>query len=352
MPTKYLVISVVLLSAFLGFVFMYLLRKLAYKNDLFDNPEHRKLHKTPIPRLAGLSFFPVLTLVVIYTILVGVPSPSLVSLLALFISLAILFGLGIKEDLHRETPGHKFIFQIAASLVYLAAGIWLDNPDQFFGLHTLGWFGAVATVSIFLHIINAINLIDGIDGLSTELCIFSAAVSGALEFREGNLFFFLLALAVISLLVTFLFFNFQKDEHRKMFMGDTGCWTLGVVCVYLALHAGQNHPLHPDSKYLLVALSPLLVPLMDMARVALFRVTHGISVVRPDNNHIHHILLRAGLSVRQTRLAILGVTIFHTVMNAFLVHWIPTGWLFLGELAVIIAGILWVNAHYARVDNT
>ena len=195
------------------------------------------------------------------------------------------------------------------------------------------------------------NLIDGIDGLSSELCIFSALVSGLLEYREGNTAYALLAAAVIALLVVFLCFNFQKDTHRKMFMGDTGCWTMGVICVLLALHAGQNHPLHPDSKYLLVALSPLLVPLMDMARVALFRVTHGISVVRPDNNHIHHLLMRAGLSVRQTRLCIVGATVFHTVMNAFLIHWIPMGWLFLAEVAVILAGILWVNARFARVDS-
>ena len=100
---------------------------------------------------------------------------------------------------------------------------------------------------------------------------------------------------------------------------------------------------HPGTG-LLVTLAPLLIPLMDMARVALYRVTHGISVVHPDNNHIHHLLMDLGFSQRQVRLTLLGVTALYTAMNWLLCKYLPTGWILVVEVAVIVGCAIWVNA--------
>lgn len=335
MEANLLYISAFLLAALLGFLGIGALTRWANKEHLLDIPDERKVHKTPIPRLGGLSIFPVLTICVVAGMALSGSWDW--SFLSLWVAAAIMYGLGIREDLYRVTPKGKFIFQILTSLVFLSSGVLLMHPDGIFGLSTLSWFGYVATVAIVLHIVNAVNLIDGIDGQSAELCLLSVAVSGTVEYLEGNTAFVLLAVATAGLLIAFLSFNLRE----KVFMGDTGCWTLGLVIVFLGLHSGQCG--HPGTG-LLVTLAPLLIPLMDMARVALYRVTHGISVVHPDNNHIHHLLMDLGLSQRQVRLTLVGVTAFHTALNWVLCKYLPTGWILVTEVAVIVIGAVWLNA--------
>ena len=324
------------LGAVLGFLSIWGLTRWAHKMHLLDLPDERKHHKVPVPRLGGLCIFPLLSLTV--PIGMGFTGDWQRSFLSLWGAAFILCLLGIREDLYRVSPKGKFRFQILATLIFLTGGVYLMYPDHIFGISTLGWFGYIATAAIVLHIVNAVNLIDGIDGLSAELCICSLLVSGTVEYLEGNAAFAILAVATVGILVAFLSFNLPE----KVFMGDTGCWTLGLVIVFLGRHSGQCG--HPRTG-LLVTLAPLLIPLMDMARVALFRVTHGISVVHPDNNHIHHLLMRKGLSQRQTRLLLVGITLFHTALNYWLCQWVPTGWILVAEVALIVCGAILLNSR-------
>ena len=314
----------------------------ARRKQLYDLPDDRKRHKVPIPRLGGLCFLPAIAL-----------STGLALLLTradrrpfgwLLAAVLPLYVLGIHEDLHRVHPRIKFIVQIAASFLFLGSGIWLRDPQGFFGIHDMGWFSAVATVALFLHIVNAVNLIDGIDGLAAEVCLYSAAVSGAIEFMEGDIPYALFAVAVICTLLPFLWSNLKG----RLFMGDTGCWTLGAAIIFLALHAGQHPTAHPDRPYLLVTLSTVMIPLLDMARVALYRVTHHISVVQPDNRHIHHLLLQRGFSPRAVRLTIFLTTTLHIALNLLLFPRVPTGWLILGETALCVSVAVWLNTRLDR----
>ena len=153
---------------------------ISHKKKLFDMPDKRKVHHAPIPRLGGLSFFPVMLitmggLVLIYH-LMGLSSGSLhgevpYEFLALLVGSMMLFLVGLADDLIGVGYKKKFIVQILAASLLVASGVWIKSLDGLFGIYQLSpWVGMPFTVLIVVYVTNAINLIDGIDGLASGLC--------------------------------------------------------------------------------------------------------------------------------------------------------------------------------------
>ena len=196
-----------------------------------------------------------------------------------------------------------------------------------FGLHELPvWFSYPFTVFVILLVVNSINLIDGIDGLASGLCICILAAYIFLYLQMERTFVYaLVASGLLGSLVAFFYFNMwgKAEKGTKTFMGDSGSLFLGYAIAYLSIKYATNNPaVLPYRGYaLLVSYTLLIVPTFDVIRVALFRLYRGKPIFEADKSHIHHLVMAAGFSMHQAWAVIMGLFLFFCGLNAALYVW-------------------------------
>ena len=283
------------ISFVVAFISIPVVIKIADAKKLFDHPGSRKIHFTPVPSLGGVGIFAAISITI--TSLVSFSKyPGIQFFLAASI---IIFFLGLKDDILLISPIKKFTGQlIAVFLLSYQGQFQLQSLHGFLGIHELHPAIATAfTYLTFLVIINAFNLIDGVDGLAGMLALVSTLFFGIVFTIENQTAYAILAFSTAGSLIAFLMYNISP---ARIFMGDTGSLILGLVNAVLVVHfinygSSQQTVLHfPAAAGLGFAV--LFVPLMDTLRVTLIRIYYGRSPFDPDVNHIHHILLRKGLS--------------------------------------------------------
>ena len=306
---------------------------ISHKKKLFDMPDKRKVHHAPIPRLGGLSFFPVMLitmggLVLIYH-LMGLSSGSLhgevpYEFLALLVGSMMLFLVGLADDLIGVGYKKKFLVQILAASLLVASGVWIKSLDGLFGIYQLSpWVGMPFTVLIVVYVTNAINLIDGIDGLASGLCAISLVALAGLHIWLGLYSYALLCISALGVIIPFWFYNVFGNalRGRKLFMGDSGSLSLGYIISFLMIHLStvDVNP-HVVSDYNMVfAFTTMLVPLLDVVRVVGHRLRTRKNPFLPDKSHIHHKLLRCGLRVRQVMVAICVLSLMFILLNFLMI---------------------------------
>lgn len=348
-------ILVFLLSALMVRTIM----RYGYRKQLFDLPDgERKIHDVPVPRLGGLTLYPILALTMTISAVLLIPvwkaswiSPwsELQLFIGLLLSLGVLYGLGLREDMHGGVRGlYKYFFYTVAALVFMVFGIHLSYMGDLFwiGSDTLPrWVWWIVTYIAFMHVLNAINLIDGVNGLSCDISILALSVLGYLEYRERHIAFTLLAIATISFLLAFRWYNTHgaRQSAQRIFMGDTGCWTIGIIMLFLIIHLNSLSPRNPDQHYSLIGFATLVVPLMDLPRVGMYRMLRGIQPFHPDNNHIHHRLLDLGLRPWGVRTVILLFTVLVVVFTWLMAGRINTGFLILLNAAFYLLFVDIIN---------
>lgn len=221
---------------------------ISHKKKLFDMPDKRKVHHAPVPRLGGLSFFPVMLitmggLVLIYH-LMGLSSGSMhgevpYEFLALLVGSMMLFLVGLADDLIGVGYKKKFLVQIVAASLLVASGVWIKSLDGLFGIYQLSpWVGMPFTVLIVVYVTNAINLIDGIDGLASGLCGISLVALSGQHIWLHLFSFALLCITALGVIIPFWFYNVFGNamRGRKLFMGDSGSLSLGYIISFLMIH--------------------------------------------------------------------------------------------------------------------
>lgn len=306
---------------------------IAFRRRLFDDVDERKIHKGLVPRLGGISFLP--SFIFSFCIVVGVNirfampgfeqmmSTSLVSVFFLLCALMLMYMVGIADDLVGVRYRAKFLFQIIAGVLIILSGTWIKNLFGFMWLDTIptaaGW---ILTVFLLLAVINSINLIDGIDGLASGLSIIALMFYSYLFLQSGNYVYSFFAGATLGTLVPFFYYNVfgSVERHNKIFMGDTGSLTIGVILAFFSLKVldiGLD-PMHNGENLLVRAFVPILIPCLDVARVFLHRVKRGKNPFLPDRCHIHHKLLALGYKQWQTLIAILVTDALFIMLNMVL----------------------------------
>lgn len=339
---NYLVIQTVLLFAIsLGGTF-YLIPKITsivrYK-QLMDNPNERSSHSTATPSLGGMAFFIVLIISFYFS---GHYDYSGLSA-SIIPGLTILFFLGLKDDLVVLSPRTKVAGQIVACFFLLSnTGFVVTSLHGFLGIYEIPfWVGTCLCMFVMLAVINSFNLIDGIDGLAASIGI--VAFSGFLIFfvMVDSYFLALTSLAMVGILVAFLYFNLSTK--RKIFMGDTGSmligFMLGVMTIRLfAMEDVQLARLPFDVENLpIMVVAFLIVPLFDTSRVMLIRLINGKGPFSPDRNHMHHVLIDAYcISHRRASFLIANVNILFVVLFASLLPFVNI--LVLGAVLVAAVG--------------
>ena len=216
---------------------------------------------------------------------------------------------------------------------------YLDDLNGILGIYELpAWIGYLLTVLATVFIINAINLIDGIDGLASGLCSIACLFYGVIFFLFEKYIYSMLAFATLGVLMPFFYYNvFGKVEHhKKIFMGDTGSLTIGMMLCFLSIRLVQcgadegGKILNP----MILAFSPLIIPCFDVVRVYLHRVRNGKNPFLPDKNHIHHKLIAIGMKQRTVMILIIAVSLLFTLGNILLSKYIEINLLLVIDIAI------------------
>ena len=324
------ILSAFFVSLICGLVFTPLILDFCKRKRLYDIPNERKVHKNATPRLGGISFFPsMLTaffIVLLFTPVVEQDTlPVNIWSAAFLAGLLLIYGIGIIDDLVGLNATTKFIFQIATACLLPFVGLYINNLYGMFGIYEIPyWLGVPLTVFIIVFIDNAINLIDGIDGLAA--CLSFLALSGFLAYFVYNDVFVytytIIVAGMMGALVAFAYFNLfgKAERNTKIFMGDSGSLSLGFTLGFLAVKCAMNNnniwPYRPEA--IIVPLTLLFVPTADVVRVTLYRLRHHKPLFDADKNHIHHKLMRTGMNQHQALVCIVLLAAWYVVMNALL----------------------------------
>jgi UDP-N-acetylmuramyl pentapeptide phosphotransferase/UDP-N-acetylglucosamine-1-phosphate transferase len=301
---------------FITFLAIPAIIRVAQEKKLFDLPDSRKLHTSPIASLGGVGIFLGFFLACLLTISGKYNS----ELQYFFASALVIVFLGLKDDILIISALKKFLGQLAAAAILIhLADIRIDSMHGMFGLGRLpepvSYLLSYITIIV---IVNAYNLIDGVDGLAGSLGVLTTSIFGAYFFMAEMQVYSLLAFGMAGSLLAFLVFNFNP---AKIFMGDSGSLLLGLVNAILVIKfisvADAPGALVPIESVVAVGFSILVVPLLDTLRVFSIRIAKGKSPFVPDRNHIHHLLLDRGLSHRTVTVSCVGLNIAFIVMSYF-----------------------------------
>ena len=320
MANLYIIISAFVSAVILGRIIIPNILIISLRKRLFDVPDERKVHKRPIPRLGGVTFFPVIlfSLCVFTAVRLmtghGPADTSTTDLVCEFLfltgGLTLLYIVGIADDLIGVRYRKKFLVQIISAAMFPLSGLYINNFYGLFGIYLIpAEVGIPLTMLLVVFITNAINLIDGIDGLASGLSMVALLVFGVLfvHFRMGS--YAMLAFVTVGVIIPFFSYNVfgSADLGRKIFMGDTGSLTLGYILSFFVIKYCMYEPdmlLTMKTSPVLVSFSVLMVPCLDVIRVVLRRARNKRSLFMPDKTHIHHKFLAMGFSPRRALVTI------------------------------------------------
>ena len=344
-----------LLAMLLSRIMLPIIMLVSYKKRLFDPVDTRKLHRYIIPRLGGIAFMPIQSLLFVVALVIiikvvpfdlAVQSWALIPHFMLLIcGLGVLFMVGLVDDLIGVRYQWKFIAQLSVACFFPISGLWINDLYGIgFFVALPSWVGMPLTVFIVMLIINAINLIDGLDGLCSGIVGIGCLILGGLYVYYQAWWHALFAFITLGTLIPFFYFNVigATGRKRRIFMGDTGSMTLGYTMAFLAISfATHNTAIKPFSEgAVVVAFSTLMIPVLDVARVMFIRWRAGEAIFTPDQNHLHHQFLRMGMSHRKAMLALLAYVLFFCIFNIIMVQLISNNIVLLCDI------VLWGGSHY------
>lgn len=321
-----------LMAVLLGQIIIPRILVISHRKRLFDQPDSRKVHHRPISRLGGVTFFPVI-LIVMCTIgllqfyeMENITSSVISESLCLVAGLMLLYMIGVCDDLIGVRYRRKFEVQILAAAFLPFAGLSIQNLGGLFGWYEISpLVGVPLTMLLTVFLINAINLIDGIDGLASGLCMVAITLFGMSFAWHGSWMYALLAFASVGVLIPFFFYNVFGNANRghKIFMGDTGSLTLGfilsvMVVKYVSVMVQESSRL--DGAPVVMAFSVLLVPSLDVCRVVLNRFRRRVHPFKPDKSHIHHKFLNMGFTPRRSMILIQLMAVAFIVLTLVLLR--------------------------------
>ncbi|MBQ9284777.1 MAG: undecaprenyl/decaprenyl-phosphate alpha-N-acetylglucosaminyl 1-phosphate transferase [Bacteroidaceae bacterium] len=295
-------------------------RKFGY----YDQPNKRKVHHQAVPRLGGVSFLPALALSFSVTMLLyytnaNIPIGFHYSAVLIIIGATIIYLVGVMDDLVNLPANFKFVVLSIGSSALPVCNLALDNLHGFFGLYEIPiWVAYPLTVLVIMTIVNSLNLIDGIDGLASGISAICLAFFVYLFADVRYMIFDVMSAAMLGVVISFMGFNiFGKVGRSKIFMGDAGSLILGYVLAYLAIKylMVTKDDVYTHVNPILIVYSMFIVPVFDLVRVAVTRVASGYPMFHADQRHIHHVLMRCGLTMHQALAVIIALVLFFMLGN-------------------------------------
>ena len=329
---------------------------IAFRMKLFDEVDERKIHKGVVPRLGGIAFLPAIAFSICLVIGINLKigqnemfttlSSAAVPVCFWICAQMLIYLVGLADDLIGVRYRAKFIAQIIAAALIISSGIYISNLHGFLWIEEWpSWIGWIITTICIIYAVNAVNLIDGIDGLASGLSAVALIWYSYAFYVAGEYVYMLLAGATLGTLVPFFYYNVfgRASGHKKIFMGDTGSLTIGLILAFLAIKIldidSAEFP-RSDNMFI-IAVVPLIIPCFDVVRVFIHRLRRGKNPFLPDKSHIHHKLLALGFVQWQALVAIIVTDMVFVLINVGLSPIIAPHWILIGDVA-LWAGLNWI----------
>ncbi len=359
---KYLLLIGLCIGFVLGTALIPAIIAVSFRKGFLDKPNARKIHTSDIPRLGGTCFFPVCLVVGALMVSLGYRITtehilqlfhySGIPILYGMVGAMVLFCFGLLDDIWGLRYRTKFIAQIMAGLLLCVGGVWLKDLHGLFGLHELPiWVGWPVTIFAIVFVTNAINFIDGIDGLASSVCFFTLAYFALLFYRLEAYDYAIVSVTVMGPLLAFMCFNLlgSARRHTKTFMGDTGSLFLGYVICILGIVVSRKVGVEESNlsqfNPMAVAFAPLILPCFDVMRVVLVRKRQGNNPFIADKNHIHHKFLSLGLNQHVVLVIVLLLTAAYAVMTVLLTRVMNV------NVVLLLMLVLWTLMNFALKNN-
>jgi UDP-N-acetylmuramyl pentapeptide phosphotransferase/UDP-N-acetylglucosamine-1-phosphate transferase len=295
----------ILLSFLLSFVVVYFsipsIVTVSQLKGLYDRPGHRKCHSHDIPNLGGISIFAG----IVMSAALFINSANTNEFLLFIAGMTVLFFIGLKDDILVIDPNKKLWGEVIAILILVLLGdVRFTNLHGFMGVYELNEYAGIGlSVFVMVVIVNAFNLIDGIDGLASAIGIIISVTFGIWFYIVGYSHYAILSAAVAGSLIAFFRYNVFGGTN-KIFMGDTGSLIIGFAIALLVVRFNEINAVYQGAYSFrsapAVSFGILIIPLFDTMRVFLIRILKGHSPFRADKNHLHHRLLLLGFTHIQT----------------------------------------------------
>ncbi len=304
-----------IITSIVGFLFMPLVLKFARSRNMVVRPNKRTSHEGAVPNIGGLNIF--ISLFVVFVPLIATGYMRV----PFFIGFCLIFLIGFIDDRLVLSAYWKIVGEsLCAFFLIYFADIRITSFHGILGIyeiHPLISYGV--SFCIYILITNALNLIDGVDGLASGLGILYCSFFGTWFLLAGMHYYSIVCFAVIGSLTVFFLYNVFGRSRRKIFMGDSGSLMLGYIITatgILFLEANKvptaTAPHFPFAPVSLLAI--IFIPIFDVFRVSITRVKNKKSILEADRNHIHHLLLNLGFSHKQVTAILLTVTIGYFFM--------------------------------------
>lgn len=286
--------------------------KLALKKGIVDNPNARKLNRTPVPVLGGIGVFLGFAIALyVVSVIMCISLPKIYIVL-----LSLMVGVGFVDDLYDLKPNAKFAVQIVAVLLlYFVCGLRIDDLHGVLGIYELPMMVSLPlTLVACVGLINSLNLIDGIDGLSSGYSMVAAGLLSAWTYMQGGCNNLLISCALVGALIPFFVYN-VFGRQQKMFMGDAGSYLLGIIFCVMMLDAlsSTSYSANKDVALVPFVFAVFSFPILDTLRVMIMRMYRGRSPFKADKTHLHHALVGKGLSHLMTTFAIITLNLLVVV---------------------------------------
>ena len=320
--------------------------RIAREKKLFDVPDKRKNHVLAVPTLGGLGIFATISAVSLTFINTcgmngGGITNSLTSLPPIIAGFTIIFFIGMKDDLLNISALKKLIAEFIALFILIVVGdVRLDSMQGMFYINELSYPVSVV-LSLFagIVIINAFNLIDGIDGLAASIAMLGSFVFGSYFLAAREWEYAVFAFIILGSVIPFFAYN-AFGNTNKIFMGDTGSLILGFAMTVLIFRFNEMNaskifsPLFSAGPALSFAV--IILPMFDTLRVFVIRIYRGGSPFKADHRHIHHVLLDLGFTHLQTTLILVIVNIAF-ILFAYFFNFLGNSLLMYIMLSVAVA---------------
>ena len=330
---------------FAGTLFLLrLFAHLAVRIGLVDYPGRRKRHRGEIPLIGGPAVFASLAFGALFTV------DSLYAYRPLFAALAVLLIAGLLDDLRDLTPRQKFLAQLVAGAIMVWWGQHtVTNLGDLVDVDNIstGYLAVPFTLIALLGLINAINMIDGIDGLAAGLSLIAFGFLAVCALQTGQAVSAQVLLTTVAVLLAFWAMNmrFPWQPHAKVFLGDSGSMILGGLLTWFSVELTRS----PGGIYPMTAVWFLAIPLIDMGVIIARRLARGHSPFRAGRDHLHHMLIGAGMSPGVAVVCVLSAGV--VLATAGFCGWwsqVPEYYLFYGFLALLALSTL-ISWRWRRI---
>ncbi len=296
-----------IIALLVSFLLTPYVKKLAFKIGALDQPDHRKVHSTVMPRLGGLAIYCGFVVAVVCTMHITK------DIMGILIGSTVILILGVLDDVYQLPAKVKLLGQIFAAGILVFFGIqiqWLNNPMG--GYLYLEYFSIPFTIFWIVSMTNVVNLMDGLDGLAAGVSAIASITVIFVALQQGFIPVAIITAALAGGIIGFIKYNFNP---ATIFMGDTGSMFLGYMLAAISIFGAVKSA---ATIALIVPAIALGLPIMDTAFAILRRYNNGQPIFKPDKGHLHHRLLALGLSQKQVVLLMYLISTVLSIGAVFL----------------------------------